>query len=200
MAKKIKKKRRAKFTPIIVESPYSNKKRWSVYNYEDSVINLNKLLRELDNEINEKLKETSKAFMNSVREDSIKAIKDNILNKDYSDPKTLFKKIDKVLKKVYRRKAIQLSINDAYEQLNRGEELALQANAMNMAKTWVTQFDGKVREWHARVHNQTRLKTKLFTVVYPGGTDMLKGPKIPPISPANFINCRCFMEFRVKKR
>ena len=197
MAKK--NKRRAKFTPIKVENPYSNRERWAVYNYEDSLISINTLLRELSNEIEESLRETSRAFVAGLQKEAIKAIQDNILREDYSNPRTLFKKIDKVLKDVTKREAIRISINDAYEQLNRGEEIALQATELNMAKTWVTQFDSKVRMWHVAVHNQTRLKKDLFTVKYPGGIDHLKGPKIPPISPSNFINCRCFMEFLVKK-
>ena len=190
-----KKKRKAKFLAIKKGRGATLKR----YDYKESIKSIQSTLKKIRAQREEELRETSAQFRSSVQKSVTEQIQD-ILKEGELDPKILIRRLKKKIRRAIKRSALRQSLNDAYLQVNRGEELAINAVRQEFTKSWMTQFDDRVREWHAAVHNQKRRKNKLFRVPYPGGVDELHGPKIPPISVQNFINCRCFMEFRIRGR
>ena len=143
--------------------------------------------------------QSTQEFTDSLKK-SITAQIQKILDQDYDNPKMLYRKLSKGITQTIKKQTLKQALSDAYQQVNRGEELAVRYSKTRLVKIWTTQFDDRVREWHAAVHGQVRRQDSKFRVDYPGGTDYLRGPKIPPISIQNWINCRCFMEFKVRKK
>ena len=195
--RKVKKKRKARFLAIKRTKGAS----LETYDYRESIKSIKATLKRLRAQIDEELDLSSQAFRASVNNKVTQRIQ-AILSEGELDPKVLLRRLKKEMRTTIKKSALRQSINDAYQQVNRGEELALNAVVANQEflKVWQTQFDSRVRDWHAAVHGQKRKKNELFRVPYPGGVDELHGPKIPPISVQNFINCRCFMEFWVRPR
>ena len=112
----------------------------------------------------------------------------------------LIRAIEAGVKKVLKQTAKNIAKNDAYAQVNKGELAGGYASDLNTLKVWKTQFDSKTRNWHDRVNGQGVLVNDRFTVPYPGGVDYLSAPKQPPISGANYVNCRCFTEYEIIKK
>ena len=192
-----KKKRRGKLTRVRIESPAVFAGQ---YNPMDSLKEINKLLREIASEVAYDVEQTTPLFNKSLLSGMGNAVKHSVLDADYSSADKLIKKLSKVLKKKAKLYAIEVAVNDAYQNLNRGELLGAQATKQKTVKQWITQFDSKVRSWHARVNYQERELNQRFTVPIPkGGVDYLKAPKIPPISVENFINCRCSVQYAIIK-
>ena len=191
---KKKRKKRGKFIPLNIKNPSVLLEH---YNNFDSLMELTSILEEIKQEAIDAVRESTRLFKESFTKHSAKKIGDKVLSETYNDPKKLIKEVTKILKDKAKIGAIQLSINDAFQNLNRGELIAAKASKLSTVKTWRTQFDSRVREWHAQVNFLEVLVGEKFTVPYPKGVDYLEGPKIPPISVENFINCRCYLEYSI---
>ena len=172
-------KKKGKLTRINITKPT---RLVGNYNPQDALRRLATMLTLLQAEVVFDIEQTTHLFTKVLLAKMVSGITDSILNKDYDKPKTLVKKIKKVIKKKSKIASVELSVNDAYQNLNRGELLGAEASGQNTVKRWVTQFDSKTRSWHDTVNYQERELKERFTVPYPSGTDYLKAPKIPPIS------------------
>ena len=193
-------KRRAKFLHIEKEPGAT----MGDYDYKESIANIKRILVKYKTEFLREKHQSTELFTKDLKKSITQDIQ-NILSVPHTNKQKLFRALSKKVSKTIKRKTLQQAINDAYQQVNRGEELAIRHSSQRTAKIWTTQFDDRVREWHSAVHGQARLQNQKFRVPYPmkgggDGVDYLDGPKIPPISVANWINCRCFMTFKVKKK
>lgn len=188
------KKRKGKLTRVKVVKPSA---LIGSYLPTEALKRLNTLIAAISSEIAIDIQETTQMFHRSLYKRMVDGIKDEVLNKEYTSPAKLNKAIARVLKKKAKLATIELSTNDAYQNLNRGELLGAEATGQPTVKQWITQFDSRTRSWHDTVNYQERTLKERFTVPYPGGTDYLKAPKIPPISPSNFINCRCSVQYAI---
>ena len=188
------KRKRGRLSPVKVLNPVA---LIGNYNPMDSVKEIERLLKEIQSEVVSEINSTTQLFSKSLVEGMVNGVRHSVLDSDYESADKLIKKLHKVLKKKAKISAIELSVNDAYQNLNRGELLGAQATKQKIRKQWITQFDTKTRRWHSRVNYQERKLKDKFTVPYPGGMDYLKAPKIPPISVENFINCRCSVQYVV---
>ena len=188
----MKKKRKGKLTRVKIkrQSIFGNR-----YEPNQSKIALDNLLRQIHNDILEDIEKTSINFANSLYKKIVKGIEDDVLKKEYKDANALIKAIGKVIQKKAKMATIELSVNDAYQNLNRGELIGAKSSGLKTRKRWVTQFDSRTRSWHDIVNYQEKKLDEKFVVPYPGGTDFLDAPKIPPIAPSNFINCRCSAQY-----
>ena len=192
------KKSRAKFYPIKVQSTKEIRK----FSYKKSLMELNKAVKEIVNNQVLDFQEFQDSINNNLHK-KVQNATSEILKKEYTSKTALLRDLKKVIKKTVNKSALTVSVNDAYKQLNEAELSAAQsaAGASNIRKVkyWVTRFDRKTRSWHDAVNHQHKKINELFVVQFPNGTDYLKGPKIPPISFENFVNCRCTMQFSVVK-
>ena len=192
--KKAKKKRRAKFFKVRKEPGATA----GDYDYKESMASINRIINEYRVEFEDEFAQSTRKMIEDIKKTATQKIQE-ILDIEFENKNLLIKKLNKTIKKVIKKSVLRQAINDAFQQVNRGEELAMANVNLKCIKAWMTQFDDRVREWHVEMHNKKVPQDKLFKVDYPGGTDFLKGPKIPPISVANFINCRCFLEFWIQK-
>ena len=187
--------RRSRFVPIKVRS----KNELAKYTPTQANRELNNFLKELKKEIDNEMREFVNQDFDWIHESSRKKV-DNILQKDFTSARALKNELKRALKKTVYNRLKQSAENDAFKALNKAELLASKASAIRQLKYWVSRFDAIVRPWHDAVNHQHKPVGDKFVVPYPGGVDYLDGPKIPPISSANFMNCRCFMEFEVVKK
>ena len=109
-----------------------------------------------------------------------------------------------LLKKI-QNTANMISLNDIHEQANRAELVAAKSAekaGLPMFKVWITQWDNRVRSWHDFMsHKHEKLDDDFsIPVGNKGYSERIQGPKIPPISPENWVNCRCFLEFKGEKK
>ena len=190
----MKKKKKGKLTRLKFKYPA---RLVGNYNPGDAQIALGLLLLSIQSEVKSDIDATTPLYTKALHSKMVAGITGDILDKDYDNPKTLVKKIARVIKKKAKIASVELSVNDAYQNLNRGELLGAEASKQATIKRWVTQFDSKTRSWHDTMDHQERDLKDRFTVPYPGGVDYLKAPKIPPISNANFINCRCYVQYAI---
>ena len=188
------KKQRAKFRPIKIKKPAE---LTGNYNNFNALKELSTRLAEISAEVDYELKQQEELFNSGLVKRLVTSGLGEILDKEFSSPERLILKLSLFFKKQIKKQAMEQAVNDAYQQVNRGEVMAAESSNVNTLKRWVTQFDSKVSSWHSAVNHQHRRLNQNFTVPHPKGVDQLKAPKIPPISVENFINCRCFVEYEV---
>ena len=175
----------------------ANKETLKDFNYEESVEKLRKEVSKTRSVIDKNLKSSGEI------ETSYGDIMEDYLDKMDDIETTYHKKLKKVSRRIRKRnekysKSVARDNSSAgYQQ---GEVKAAGSTKLRMMKRWQSQFDGKVRTGHARVNEISIFVDEKFSVPYEGGVDLLVAPKVAPIHPSNFFNCRCFLIYQVQKK
>ena len=194
--KKVSKKKKVKEVKLFSFKVIDKSAFIKDYDAEKTLIEILEHMRELKEELTQAYEE----FEQQIKEKYI----DQAVNEasktaeDITDIKKLKREILKNLKKKAKTNGNIISINDAYEQLNRAQLKAskgAQKAGIPQIKKWVTQFDHRVRSTHSMVNHQGREINQEFDLPNPkGGIESAECPKDPNLSKANRNNCRCFME------
>lgn len=168
------------------------------FNFERAKKELEKTLKQELAELKGKLAELRPNFQKDLQR-RLKGAAGKITYQERTN-----KRILRELRASFRREIKKFSkhaaLNSAGESLNKGEVLGMKAAKVRALKQWISRFDDKVRNWHDQVNFQTRKVKDRFSVPYPGGVDRLVAPKVAPISPANFFNCRCVVFYKTIKK
>ena len=98
--------------------------------------------------------------------------------------------------------AEKIAFNDTFDNVNKTEFRSAKAGervGIKKIKKWITQFDSRVRPWHDIVNHQTRKNNDFFDVPVgnTGAVDKARHPKASGMSPLNYNNCRCYVEYEI---
>lgn len=108
-----------------------------------------------------------------------------------------FHTLNEILKKKVKRVTKANILNARFAAYSKAEWAVIKSSRFTGLKTWFSQFDLKVRNGHDLLNHKSIPIQKRFRAIYFRGVDWLYAPKIPPISPENLINCRCWCRYQI---
>ena len=164
------------------------------YDRAKAIERLNKAMKEEISKLKTALTELRPNFEKDLKKRLMSGV--DKISFDKAANKRILRELRAALTKQVKNYAKYRALDSAGQSLNNGESLGMVATNVQSVKQWISRFDDKVRNWHDKVNFQTKKTTGRFVVPYPGGTDYLSAPKVPPISPANFFNCRCVVFYK----
>ena len=141
-----------------------------------------------------------KGYQNAVEEGFNKSvINESNRLKGTEDPR---RAMEISLNKKIKTHSNMISLNDIHAQANMAELAgAKSANdaGATQKKVWVTHFDSIVRPWHDFMNYKKENIKDDFTIPVgdKGYSERAQAPKSFGMSPENYRNCRCFLEYEV---
>ena len=174
----------------------ANKNTLSSFNYTQSVRAFERNLIGQSNEIRQSVRSAA------TLEDSYTRMFEKYIDEMDLIEKNWKKELNKISRRIKKRHLYYAKMsakNSANAGYQRGEVEAARLSGQRILKKWITMFDSKVREAHAGFMPKTIELKQRFRLPSKAGFDYVLAPKVMPMSPENYYNCRCVINYQVVK-